>query len=387
MPRKLFKCTVELDVQAVTCPGVFLPNKDDIYLSVCMFGQYRKCRCIPAVFPLLVHERLRFQKVFPRATDPADVAQLLEEECVRIELIQLTLPGGESLATHEGDVRCFLFPEPRLTPPAHGSDGQILLNRAHNYPGIAPQLEFSTRTSIVETSRRADGEEDAHWGPCSFCCYGNDADEAAAMTTRRPRGRSPVARTSPKRASAGGAARPAKRRSVSRAAAAVGSRARSTSPRQGYFPGTRSSPSATPNRGQGNWSGKVATVHNVTISYEDGDNDDDDDDDGGDDDDLTVGALAARPLSAPTAMSRRTPLLDGGRRSGRSRKSWRGGVCLRTASLFARATDGQRGDRARSPPPPSAATNIVGRQRWGKFATPHDNTQRPRGSPSAAYYL
>ncbi|CAN0135957.1 uncharacterized protein LOC144947722 [Lampetra fluviatilis] len=311
MPRKLFKCTVELDVQAVTCPGVFLPNKDDIYLSVCMFGQYRKCRCVPAVFPLLVHERLRFQKVFPRATDPADVAQLLEEECVRIELIQLTLPGGESLAIHEGDVRCFLFPEPRLTPSAHGSDGQILLNRAHNYPGIAPQLEFSTRTSIVETSRRADGEgqEGEHWGPCSFCCYGNGADEAAT-TTRRSRGRSPVARTSPKRASEGGAARPAKRRSVSRAAAAVGSRARSTSPRQGYFPGTRSSPSASLNRCQGNRCGKVATVHNVTISYEDGDNYDDDDD-GADDDDLTVGALAARPLSAPTATSRRTPLLDG----------------------------------------------------------------------------
>lgn len=152
MPFKAVKVIVELHLRAITCPGVHLPAKDDVYVSVSLMNQYRKSECLPAVFPLLIREKIRFEKVLNYATDPAAIAQFLQCETVKIELIQLIPPAGEILASFEEDARSFLFPEPKLVPSFSGVGREVLMTRHPTFPGISPRLEFSTKTTISEIS-------------------------------------------------------------------------------------------------------------------------------------------------------------------------------------------------------------------------------------------
>ncbi|NP_001089751.1 uncharacterized protein LOC734815 [Xenopus laevis] len=146
MPLKI---VIELQIHAVTCPGVFLPEKDDIFLNVSILGQHKETGCLPAVFPLLFHEKMRFEKVFHKAVDPATLAQSLENHTTRFELIQLT-HSADILAVFEENTRQFLFPEPKLTPAYPGVDREVLMKTVQGFPGIAPKIEFSTRTTIKE---------------------------------------------------------------------------------------------------------------------------------------------------------------------------------------------------------------------------------------------
>ncbi|KAF7706415.1 hypothetical protein HF521_019669, partial [Silurus meridionalis] len=135
----------------VTCPGVHLPAKDDIYLSVCLMNQYRMSQCLPAVFPLLFKTKMTFDKVSQLMWTFALVKAC---QTVRVELIQLIPPGGDVLAEYQVDARSFLFPEPKLVPSFSGEDREVLMTRDPTFPGISPKLEFSTRTKIIECSER-----------------------------------------------------------------------------------------------------------------------------------------------------------------------------------------------------------------------------------------
>ncbi|KAL1270582.1 hypothetical protein QQF64_029598 [Cirrhinus molitorella] len=152
MPHKAVKVVVELHLRAITCPGVHLPAKDDVYVSVSLMNKYRKSECLPAVFPLLIREKIRFEKILNYATDPAAIAEFLQCETVKIELIQLIPPAGEILASFEEDARSFLFPEPKLVPSFSGVGREVLMTRHSTFPGISPRLEFSTKTTFSEIS-------------------------------------------------------------------------------------------------------------------------------------------------------------------------------------------------------------------------------------------
>ncbi|XP_037706928.1 spermatogenesis associated 6-like protein isoform X2 [Choloepus didactylus] len=115
-----------------------------------MLNQYLETDCFPPVFPIVIQQSMRFQKVFENTIDPGTVADILESFLTRFELIQLVPPVWEELACYEENTRDFLFPEPKLTPVHPGICREVLMKTAVGFPGIAPKIEFSTRTAIRE---------------------------------------------------------------------------------------------------------------------------------------------------------------------------------------------------------------------------------------------
>jgi len=61
MYQKLLK--QEMIVAQVTSPGTWLLKRDDLRLIIKLFGQSRSTRYASAIFPLLLDEKFRFDKV------------------------------------------------------------------------------------------------------------------------------------------------------------------------------------------------------------------------------------------------------------------------------------------------------------------------------------
>ncbi|XP_067600388.1 spermatogenesis associated 6-like protein isoform X2 [Pseudorca crassidens] len=128
---------LEIVIQSeISCPGVCLPGKQDVFLGVYLLNQYLETHCFPSVFPIMIQRSMRFEKVFENAVDPGAVAHILET--------------WEELAYYEENTRDFLFPVPRLTPSYPGLCREVLMKTVEGFPGIAPKIEFSTRTAIRE---------------------------------------------------------------------------------------------------------------------------------------------------------------------------------------------------------------------------------------------
>ncbi|XP_036611344.1 spermatogenesis-associated protein 6 [Trichosurus vulpecula] len=158
MPKmKALQCALALEIRSslsplaqISCPRLQLKDKEDVYLSVCVFGQYKKTQCVPPIFPLVFNARMVFEKVFPEAIDPGDVVAQLECDTAVFELIQLVLPVGETLSTYEENTRDFMFPGPKQMPGHHDSNRQVMMQRISGIKGLAPKLEFSTTSVITE---------------------------------------------------------------------------------------------------------------------------------------------------------------------------------------------------------------------------------------------
>lgn len=106
-----------------------------------------------ATFPLALNERMYFKRTFVNAREPTHVMGILEDEHVLFELVQYSdvYKGGKVLARYEQSAREFLYPTPTLT----GKDGverELLLGRTVHFTGIDPKLEFSSNSTIQETT-------------------------------------------------------------------------------------------------------------------------------------------------------------------------------------------------------------------------------------------
>ncbi|XP_062995179.1 spermatogenesis-associated protein 6 [Elgaria multicarinata webbii] len=165
-PRKGLVCVLELHIRAVTCPGVTLKARDDLYISACIFGQYKKTSCVRAIFPLLFDEKLIFEKVYTDVVDPGDLVELFEFDTAVLELIQTAPPVGEILASYEENTREFLFPAPKFIHGHRGSVREVLMKKTYGFAGIAPKLKFYTTCLISESllsSEKAQKQDNLDW--------------------------------------------------------------------------------------------------------------------------------------------------------------------------------------------------------------------------------
>nr|XP_016851224.1 PREDICTED: spermatogenesis-associated protein 6 [Anolis carolinensis] len=164
--RKVFVCALELHIRTVTCPGVTLKARDDVYISASIFGQHKKTSCVRAVFPLIFDEKLNFEKVYTDVVDPAGLVTHLEFDTAVLELIQTAPPVGEIIAAYEENTRNFLFPAPKRNRGQQGSIREVLMRKTNSFTGIAPKLKFYTTCLISESllsSEKAQKQDNSDW--------------------------------------------------------------------------------------------------------------------------------------------------------------------------------------------------------------------------------
>ncbi len=64
---KSLRLQLELDLHAITCPGVWFSNKAPVFVSVCFLGFHVRSKPFPAAFPLLFADKFVFEKTFAGA--------------------------------------------------------------------------------------------------------------------------------------------------------------------------------------------------------------------------------------------------------------------------------------------------------------------------------
>ncbi|XP_040569154.1 uncharacterized protein [Lepeophtheirus salmonis] len=153
---KSLRLTLDMEIHAVSCPGVWFSHKGPIYLSVCFLGFHVRTKPFPPTFPLLFGDKFLFEKTFPGISSLQGLEETLKNQPLYLELLQEIHSHHESdivLATFETSGFDLLFPYPQLRPSYNsGIDVDLLLVPSSEFPGIiSPKVEVSTKCNINET--------------------------------------------------------------------------------------------------------------------------------------------------------------------------------------------------------------------------------------------
>lgn len=154
MPQKAMKCTVEVNLRFVICPGTYIRDNGELYVHMEMFGQEVRTRSVRPTFPLIFNEQLKFEKTFKNCSSPALVSSSLKSGDIILELKQHTdYVSDENVIAHcSSNTHEFLFPD---FPASFGSDREIVLYKTRYFKstrvtGEPVRLEYSTQTVIKE---------------------------------------------------------------------------------------------------------------------------------------------------------------------------------------------------------------------------------------------
>ncbi|XP_066597132.1 spermatogenesis-associated protein 6 [Prorops nasuta] len=153
MAGKGFRVTVQLDLHAVTCPGVWLCPNGKIALKINIFKSIKESSKITPAFPLLFHDKFTFMQLFSNVASLTELEQSLASEFVYADLIQWSEPTNQPivLATFQTNLVDLLYPAPSFKSLVAGVDIDLLMEPSKCFPGIlSPKIELSTKTAVEE---------------------------------------------------------------------------------------------------------------------------------------------------------------------------------------------------------------------------------------------
>ncbi|XP_012535444.1 uncharacterized protein LOC105836156 [Monomorium pharaonis] len=153
MAGRAFRVKVQLDVHAVTCPGVWLCPNGKVALRINALDSCAESRRISPIFPLLLHEKFTFGKIFAGIISLTELQSTLQQQFLYAELIQWATPAsrGIILATFQTNLIDLLYPAPCFKGLLAGVDVDLLMEPTKCFPGIiAPKIEVSTKTVVEE---------------------------------------------------------------------------------------------------------------------------------------------------------------------------------------------------------------------------------------------
>ncbi|EDV97586.1 spermatogenesis associated 6-like protein [Drosophila grimshawi] len=150
MSNKRFYLRLELQLHAVTCPGVWLCSHGYLEATLKTLGYYFRTGAMEPRFPMLCHDQFTMEGYFRRVDSMQQMRELLNAEQLEITLWQ----NGRRLAYYVGSLSDVMQPPiPRLSC-AHSDNVQLLMKATSAFPGIiAPKVELSAVLSTKDKQR------------------------------------------------------------------------------------------------------------------------------------------------------------------------------------------------------------------------------------------
>ncbi|KAH8372078.1 hypothetical protein KR093_009990 [Drosophila rubida] len=152
MSHKRFSVRLELQLHALTCPGVWLCSHGYLEATIKTLGYYFRTGAMEPRFPLLCHDRFTMEGYFKSVDSLAQMRELLNAEQLEITLWQ----NGRRLAYYIGRLADVMqSPVPRLIC-GHNHNVQLLMKPTTAFPGIlAPKVELSAELQTQDKQRNS----------------------------------------------------------------------------------------------------------------------------------------------------------------------------------------------------------------------------------------
>ncbi|BFF97078.1 uncharacterized protein DMAD_05567 [Drosophila madeirensis] len=147
MSHKRFYVRLELQLHALTCPGVWLCSHGYLEATIKTLGYYFRTGAMEPRFPMLCHDTFKMEGYFKSVGSLEEMHELLRAEQLQITIWQ----NGRRLAYFLGSLSDVMQPTvPRLSC-AHSSNVQLLMKATSAFPGIlAPKVELSAQMTTQD---------------------------------------------------------------------------------------------------------------------------------------------------------------------------------------------------------------------------------------------